>query len=91
MGRPKKYRKINCNPRAYFYKPRGIPLRILDTIIIEKDEIESMHLADYLNLKHEEAAAKMQISRATFGRIVNSARKKMIESVLEGKAIEIKK
>lgn len=91
MGRPKKYRKINCNPRANYFKPRGIPLRILDTIIIEKDEIEAMRLADSLNLKHKDAADKMQISRATFGRIVNSARKKMIESVLQGKAIEIKK
>lgn len=90
MARPKKYRKINCRPSAYFYKPRGIPLRNLDTIIIEKDEIEAMRLADSLNLKHEDAALEMEVSRATFGRIVNSARKKIIESVLNGKAIEIK-
>jgi predicted DNA-binding protein (UPF0251 family) len=91
MARPKKHRKIDCNPYAYYYKPRGIPLDKLQKIGIDKDEIEAMRLADYLCLKHEEAAEKMQISRATFGRIVNSARRKIIDSILHGKAIEINK
>jgi predicted DNA-binding protein (UPF0251 family) len=91
MARPKKNRKVNCNPGAYFFKPRGIPLRELDTIELEKDELESIYLADYLSLLQEESALKMQISRATFGRIVKSARYKIAKSILHGSAIEIKK
>lgn len=89
MARPKKNRIINCNPKAYYYKPRGIPLRELETIQLAKDELEAMRLADYMSFSHEESANKMQISRATFGRIINSARKKIAESILQGKAIEI--
>ena len=91
MGRPKKNRIINCNPGAYFFKPRGIPMMELDSIILERDEVEAIKLADLDSLSHEEAAEKMQISRATFGRIVKSARNKIANSILNGKAIEIKK
>lgn len=89
MARPKKYRKVNCNPGAYYFKPRGVPLRNLETIKLAKDELEAIRLADHLSLSHEEAAGKMQISRATFGRIVKSARGRIAESILFGKAIEI--
>ena len=89
MGRPKKNRTISCNPGAYYFKPRGIPLTELDAVQIGKDEIEAIRLADLLSLSHEEAASKMQVSRATFGRIVKSARSKIADSILNGKAIEI--
>jgi uncharacterized protein len=89
MARPKKNRIVNCNPTAYYFKPRGIPLGDLESIILEKDELEAMRLADCLSLSHEEAAQKMQISRATFGRIIKSARNKVASSILTGKAIEI--
>jgi len=46
-------------------------------------------LADYLANSHEQAAAKMNISRATFGRIVESARNKVVDAILHGKAIRI--
>jgi len=89
MSRPKKNRKVNCNPGAYYFKPRGIPLRNLESILLAKDEVEAIRLADYLSFSHEEAAQKMQISRATFGRIIKTARNKIAQSILEGKAIEI--
>ncbi|MBT8385824.1 MAG: DUF134 domain-containing protein, partial [Ignavibacteria bacterium] len=37
----------------------------------------------------EEAASKMKISRATFGRIVNKARQKIAEGMINGRAIRI--
>lgn len=89
MARPKKNRKINCQLNAYYFKPRGIPLINLESIVLERDEVESIRLADYESLTQEDAAAEMKISRATFGRIINSARKKVSKAILEGKAIEI--
>jgi predicted DNA-binding protein (UPF0251 family) len=89
MPRPQKHRHVRCNPGAYYFKPRAIPLSSLEEIILKIDELESLRLADYLALSHEQAAAKMKISRATFGRIVETARKKIVDAILNGKAIKI--
>ena len=61
----------------------------LEEIIIEYDELESLRLADFLAYSHEEASKEMKISRATFGRILESARKKIADGILNGKAIRI--
>ena len=89
MARPKKHRKIYCNPAAYYFKPRGVPMNKLDEITIDHDELEALRLADILNKSHEESAEKMRISRATFGRIIGRARYKTANGILNGKAIRI--
>jgi predicted DNA-binding protein (UPF0251 family) len=89
MSRPRKYRRVCCYPSAYYFKPRGIPFYELEEILIEHDELESLRLADLLAYSHEEAAKEMKISRATFGRIVEIARKKVVDGILNGKAIKI--
>ena len=89
MARPKKQRKIYCNPAAYYFKPRGVPMNKLDEITIDHDELEALRLADILKKSHEAAAQKMKISRATFGRILSRARGKTAEGILSGKAIRI--
>jgi len=61
----------------------------LEEVMLSMDEIEAVRLADYDGLYHQDAADKMQISRQTFGRIVGSARKKMAECLLKGKALKI--
>ncbi len=53
------------------------------------DEVEAIRLADYEGRYHEEAARKMKISRATFGRIVKEARRKVAEALTRGKALKI--
>ena len=62
---------------------------MLEEVILEIDELESLRLADYLAHSHEEAASKMKISRATFGRIIEKARNKLVDAILHGKAIKI--
>jgi uncharacterized protein len=89
MPRPRKYRHICCNPSVYYFKPRGIPMFQLEEILIEKDELESLRLADFEGYSHDEAAQEMKISRATFGRIVELARRKVTDGILNGKAIRI--
>lgn len=61
----------------------------LEEILLDSDELESLRLADLLSYSQEEAAREMHISRATFGRIVENARKKVADAVLNGKAIKI--
>ena len=89
MARPKKNRTIQCNPAAYYFKPRGIPMSELEEVVLEPDELEAIRLADFLDMSQEEAASEMNISRATFGRIVAKARKKIADCILNGKAVRV--
>ena len=89
MSRPKKCRCINCHPDTSYFKPRGIPLSHLEEVSLGLDELEAIRLADYEGRYHEEAAREMKVSRATFGRIVNEARRKVAEALIRGKALKI--
>ncbi len=72
------------------FKPAGVPARDLETIALRLDELEALRLADRDGLYHDEAARRMGVSRATFGRLVTSARQKVAAALLGPKAIEIK-
>jgi len=89
MSRPQKDRCINCKPGATYFKPRGIPLVDLVEVALHLDELEALRLADYEGLYHEDAARRMHISRATFGRILDGARRKVVGAILNGQALEI--
>jgi len=89
MPRPRHFRRVGCLPRANFYKPRGIPLSILEHINLAVDELEAIRLTDLEGLYQEEAAKKMNISRQTLGRILESAHKKIADALVNGKALSI--
>jgi len=89
MSRPKKCRCVHCTPGADYFKPRGIPLVELEEICLKLDELEALRLADYEGLYHEEAAQRMDISRATFGRILDEARHKVTGAIINGNALKI--
>lgn len=61
----------------------------LSEILLNHDELEALRLADIQKQSQEEAAEKMKISRATFGRIISTARQKVADGILNGKAIRI--
>jgi predicted DNA-binding protein (UPF0251 family) len=63
----------------------------LEEISITIDELEAIRLADCERLYHEDAALRMKISRATFGRILSEARRKIAETLTQGKALKIEK
>jgi len=89
MTRPKKCRCIDCIPEANYFKPRGIPLIDLVEVCLHLDELEALRLADYEGLYHEKAALRMNISRATFGRILEGARHKIAGAIINGNALKI--
>ena len=53
------------------------------------DELEALRLADLEGLYQDGAAGRMGVSRATFGRIVAAARRKVAEALVHGKALKI--
>ena len=89
MPRPCRCRRIRCKPDTTYFKPRGIPLDMLKEVNLTLDELEAVRLADWRGLYQEDAAKKMDISRQTFGNIINSAHKKIADVLLNAKALKI--
>lgn len=89
MVRPRKHRMIACEINATYFKPQGIPMRELEEIALDMDEVEAIRLADIEDLYHADAALKMGVSRPTFGNIIARAHKKIAMAILEGKALRI--
>jgi uncharacterized protein len=82
-------RRIRQLPGTTYFKPAGVPLRTLEEVALALDELEALRLADLTALHHEPAATQMGVSRATFGRIVERARRKVADALINGKALRM--
>jgi len=71
MPRQTKCRRVEFLPDVTYYKPAGIPLRILKEVCISVDEMEAIRLKDLERLGQEQCAERMRISRPTFQRILS--------------------
>jgi len=91
MPRPCIRRRIRGRPNSSYFKPAGIRMIDLDETILTMPEFESIRLIDFLEIPQEKAAEQMQISQPTLSRILKSARKKLSDSIINGKAIKIEK
>lgn len=90
MARPINCRDIRVAPSSTYFKPRGIPKSALVVQVLTLDELEALRLADLEGLYHSTAAKNMNVSRQTFDRIVDKARKKVAQALIGGQGIEIK-
>ena len=89
MPRPFKCRRVCGLPRAAYFKPAGIPVFALEQVNLTVDEFEAIRLADLEGLYQEEASKRMNISRQTFGNIIESAHKKIADVIVNAKALKI--
>jgi len=89
MPRPCCLRHVGKTPCAQYFKPAGIPIRILEEVVLGLDELEALRLADLNGLYQEKAAEQMKISRPTFSRIVEQARRKVADALIHGKAVRM--
>ncbi|MFH0912635.1 MAG: DUF134 domain-containing protein [Patescibacteria group bacterium] len=89
MPRPRLCRRIRFCPRAHYFKPRGVPLRWLETVDLSLEETEALRLKHILDLDQVDCAKKMQTSQSTFQRILASAHKKIATALIKGRAIRI--
>ena len=85
--RPKKIRRIKCDPGERCFRPQCKPLRELEGVYLTLDEFEAVRLADVEGYKQEESAKKMKVSRPTFSRIINSAHQKIGDALINIKAM----
>jgi predicted DNA-binding protein (UPF0251 family) len=89
MGRRQLWRRVSSIPLVTYFKPAGLPMVELEEVQLLVEEAEAIRLKDLEGLEQEECAEKMNISRSTFSRLLDSARQKMADALLNGKAIRI--
>ncbi len=88
MPRPLCKRYINYCPPVDVFTPADNANT--ECINLTLDEFEAIRLSDYEGLYHDEASRMMNISRPTFTRLIEQARRKVATAIVEGKGIQIK-
>lgn len=86
MPRPRKCRKVGFIPHNSCFHPQ---VHNKEEVVLSIEEIESIRLSDFLEMEQDEAAESMNVSRGTFQRIINAARRKIADALLHGKNIRI--
>jgi len=89
-GRPRCLRRIESEPVVSYFKPRGVPMSDLDVVLLSLEELEAVRLVDLKGLNQEEAAQRIGISRRALWEDLQNSRRKIVEALVTGKAIEIK-
>ena len=89
MPRPTMGRWMHGPPMMRGFRPFGMPHRSNKPVELLLEEYEAIKLADYDNLTQEQAADRMGISRPTFTRIHEKARKKVAKAFVEALPIII--
>jgi predicted DNA-binding protein (UPF0251 family) len=93
MPRPLKPRWIQASSAPLQYAPlarnRGGHPADPPLVVLTLDELEALRLGDLEGMTQEQGAAQMRVSRATFGRIVASAHRKVADALCTGKRIHI--
>lgn len=89
MPRPRICRKVSGTPKATYFKPRGVPLSDLGEAYLTVEGLEALKLADLESLTTTEAAARMEVSRHTFGRILAEARRAVADALVNALALRI--
>ena len=89
MPRPRLCRHVEQAPNACYFKPCGIPFRFLDEVRLSVEGLEALRLSDIEGLTASEAAARVRVSRHSYGRTLAAARKAVAEALVHGKALRI--
>lgn len=89
MPRPRIRRRISFMPEVTYFKPAGVRMTDLDEVVLTVDEYEAVKLIDLEGIEQSKAGQQMKISQPTLSRLLKSARKKLSEAIIKGKAIKI--
>jgi predicted DNA-binding protein (UPF0251 family) len=89
MPRPQYNRIVHEPPLFSEFKPIGLRGKDLKQIVLTLDEFEAFRLADQLGFSHAMAAEEMEISRPTFSRLIEKARKKIADFIVHGRLLTI--
>ena len=87
MGRPPCCRKVLRQPACRGFSPDAPHDQRV--VVLGLDELEAVRLADLDGLYHADAARRMEVSRATFGRVLEAGRRRIAEAIVNGLALRI--
>lgn len=89
MPRPCIRRRVRGRPCSDYFKPAGVRMLELEEVVLDLSEFEAIRLIDFEGIEQSEAGKKMGISQPTLSRLLKTARKKISEAIIKGKAIRI--
>lgn len=89
MPRPRKCRKVCCLPDTNNFGPLDSPVQEKSIVYMTVDEYETVRLIDLEELSQEECASQMNVARTTVQGSYRDARKKIAESLVNGKVLRI--
>lgn len=87
MPRRRRRRRVGFRPDFRYFGPgKG---GSTEEVVLKIEELEAIRLKDFEGLNQEEAAEKMGVSQPTFHRTLVSAREKIAEALVVGKALRV--
>jgi len=89
MPRPRMSRIVRDGFSVRVFKPQGVPMREIKSVVLSLDGAEALRLADAEGFEQTTAAEMMGISRPTFSRLLAEARTTVASALVGGWAIEI--
>ena len=89
MARPTKWRKVCCLPESNKFGPLDASPDSKSAVNMTVDEYETIRLIDLEGFTQEECANQMNVARTTVQGIYTEARKKLAESLVDGKVLLI--
>ncbi len=89
MSRPMKWRRVCQLPNNDKFGPLGSSMNKNNSIYMTVDEYETIRLIDLEGFNQEECASQMNIARTTVQGIYKEARKKLADSLVTGKVLQI--
>ncbi len=89
MPRPRKWRNVCCMPENCKFGPLDMTANMNIAITMTVDEFETIRLIDLEGFNQEECAEQMGIARTTVQGIYFEARKKLADSLVNGKVLFI--
>ena len=89
MTRRMKCRTVDFLPETDNFLPERKDNETKREYVLKIEELEAMRLKDVLGLSQNECAEKMNVSRQTFQKIIDSARNKVALALVGGAGIRI--
>ena len=89
MTRRMKCRTVDFLPETDNFLPERKDNETKREFVLKIEELEAMRLKDVLGLSQNECAEKMNVSRQTFQKIIDSARNKVALALVGGAGIRI--
>ncbi|EJO5346775.1 DUF134 domain-containing protein [Clostridium botulinum] len=89
MVRPRKWRRVCTLPEINKFGPVDVAETIKKSVIMTVEEYQTIRLMDLEGLNQEECSNLMGVARSTIQRIYDDARRKIADSLINGKILKI--